>query len=57
MRDIRISLDHDTLEYGVEEVKGGHLKIYTSTEKNHDAVLYAKMEIVNSIKAVPYDWR
>lgn len=45
MRDIRISLNYDTLEYEVEEVRNGRLKIYTSTEKNHDAVLYAKMEI------------
>lgn len=45
MRDIRISLNHDTLEYEVDEVRGGHLRTYASTEKNHDAVLYAKMEI------------
>lgn len=45
MRDIRISLNHDTREYEVDEVRNGHLRIYASTEKNHDAVLYAKMEI------------
>lgn len=45
MRDIRISLNHDTLEYEVDEVRDGHLRTYASTGKNHDAVLYAKMEI------------
>lgn len=45
MRDIRISLNHDTLEYEVEEVRDDHLRTYASTEKNHDAVLYAKTEI------------
>lgn len=45
MRDIRITLNHDTLEYEVDEVRDGHLRTYASTGKNHDAVLYAKMEI------------
>lgn len=48
MRDMRISLNHDTLEYELEEVVQGSLKTYSTSLRNHDMVTYGKWLIETS---------